>query len=482
MVMKIIPRLLAVAVVVPLLIASDSAGSTVDHITARTIATNWIQSVINFKDSWGGSPGAQVAEVTEFKRGERVLGHYCTVEPSGYVLVSLVEGLAPVKAYSETSGLDIDTDDGMVDVLKYKMGQLLDIVEERVGPVKTATRAALSSIPELDRFDTWDMLKVGAVVSNKKYTAAPEGGNYQEGEILLTSRWHQGWPYYLQCPVPTPLGTCTNPHCAVGCVATAAAQIMRYWCWPPGRDWMNMPDQMNINPTQAEIDAVSELSHAIGVAVGMKYCDEGECGSGAPTSDMIPVYGAWSFGSPAQRNRPDYSLTEWWNFIVGDINDNSPVQYRILGHSIVCDGYWSYPDPILHMNYGWANDRDDWYVPDQLYQVKEDGGPDDEYILIRIGPWSSLDSWFSGDYAAWYPRYVSRDCWGDSVDFEVGTQLQFHNRKVMTCNSGWINFIGLPGQTTRLYCGDQTRGVRIDNGYILTYPGGAMRFAVSRLD
>jgi hypothetical protein len=467
-------------------IHTGSLFAMVDESTARIVATNWIQSVINYKDSWGGSPNARVATVTEFKRSDRVLGYYCEVEPAGYIIVSLVEGLPPVKAFSVTSRLDPNHDDGLVDVFKLKMERALDVIEERVGPIRTLTRAALSTMPELDRFETWDMLKAGPVFSNAKYTAAPSGGNYQQSEILMTSRWHQSDPYYLDCPSPGSGATCTDPHCAVGCVATAAAQIMRYWCFPPGRDWLNMPDEMNVSPTAAEIAAVSELSHAIGVSVGMKYCNEGKCASAIPTLDMIPVYGAWSFGNPVARNRMDYSFNEWWNLMVSDINSNRPIQYRILGHSIVCDGWWVYPDPMVHMNYGWANGRDGWYHPDNLYQPVDTGTTEDEYMLVHIKPFSTvLGATFSGTWAAetyWSPRYVDYDCAGDSAVFEAGCQIQFHNRKVMTCNSGWINFLGLPAENTRVFCGDQSRGIRINNGYVLMYPKGSMKFGLSRLD
>jgi peptidase C10-like protein len=468
------------------LVPVGSLLAMVDESTARTVANNWIQSVINYKDSWGGSPDAQVAEVTEFKRSDRVLGYYYEVKPSGYIIISLVEGLAPVKAFSTTSRLDPDSDEGMADLLKLKMEGALNIIEARIGPIRSASRAALTTISELDRFDTWDILKAGPVTSSEKHVSASNGGNYQQSEILLTSRWHQGDPYYLQCPSPGTGATCTAPHCAVGCVATAAAQIMRYWCWPPGRDWLNMPDEMNVDPTAEEIAAVSELSHAIGVSVSMKYCKEGGCASAIPTVNMIPVYEGWGFGSPVDRYRADYSFNEWWNLMVGNINSNRPIQYRIVGHSIVCDGWWIYPDPMVHMIYGWSNSYDTWYHPDNLYQVSEDGTTEDEYMLINIQPFTSvIDATFSGIWPAetyWSPRYVGYDCAGDSAVFEAGCLIQFHNRKVMTCNSGWVNFLGLPAENTHVYCGDQSRGVRINNGYILMYPKGSVKFGLSRLD
>jgi len=48
-------------------------------------------------------------------------------------------------------------------------------------------------------------------------------------ELSLTSQWHQDSPYNDQCPLLTPG---TDERTAVGCVATALAQILYYWKWP----------------------------------------------------------------------------------------------------------------------------------------------------------------------------------------------------------------------------------------------------------
>ncbi len=43
---------------------------------------------------------------------------------------------------------------------------------------------------------------------------------------LLTTNWHQGEPYNNYCPMGD------GGRCLVGCVALAAAQVMRYHRWP----------------------------------------------------------------------------------------------------------------------------------------------------------------------------------------------------------------------------------------------------------
>ena len=45
-----------------------------------------------------------------------------------------------------------------------------------------------------------------------------------------------------------------------------------------------------------------------------------------------------------------------------------------------------------------------------------------------------------------------------------------------------INFYGWPGQETRLFTGEPSRGVVINSGYILMYPGAQIKFDLQRHD
>jgi len=483
--MKRIRISIPVAFVIACFFCQPASTQIVDRTTARTVAENWITSVINFKGHWGDAEKASVVSVSEFKRGERILGYFCEVEPSGHIIVSLVEGLSPIKAFSPTSDLDPTLDEGPADLFKAKMEQTLDIIMSRLGSLDKLTYADLDRLPELDRRSTWEQLKVGPVQTDKKYNAHKSGGDYQEGDILLKAAWHQAAPYDDQCPAPPILSGCSDPHCRVGCVALAGAMIMRYWSWPMGRAWLNMPNAMLVDPTPEEIHQVSHLCHDVGVAVGMDYCSK-ECGSSVDTYKMETVYESTGYTACAGPWwRSDYSFSGWWNKITAGINANRLIQYRILGHSIVCDGWWIHPDQMFHMNYGWADNYTAWYTVDHLFQPVEGGSTDDEYMLNQIFPFSSLDGQVSGEVIydpSWNPRYVNRDCMADSVDFEAGQMIQFHQNKVMTCRSGWLNFYGWPGQETKLFVGEPSRGIVINQGFMIMYPGAQIKFALQRND
>ena len=464
---------------------------------ALTVATNWITVIIRKKGDWGGSETAEVDEIREFKRGNRVVGYFCRVKPSGYIVISLRKELAPVKAYSAKTDLDPGSEEGMADLLKGGMERVLNRIEQQIGPVKSAGTEELTGILEIDYRGAWEELQ-GDVKTLKEEPEgdmgtpkeelkgdeeSPEddlesGGeetNYQEGDMLLSSDWHQGPPYNNDCPW---LGCGnSNGRAVVGCVATAGAQIMRYWNWPrygvgslysDTYDWPNMMDTVTTTSPAAQQAAVAELSHEVGVAVDMDY---GCTGSSASTYDMEDVYEDHYRYSTActSKDRSSYSAVDWFNIMKAEFNANRPVQYKVPGHSIVGDGWQeigSTPVRQYHMNYGWDNSYTTWYTLDALYL----GDLDEEYMLENIYPAQALGSFINGTYSknAFYYRYFDREVSGHSATFEAGQRLQFLPNIRLRCSStlGPIRFEASSSSSTytRLFTrGDITRGVCMYN-------------------
>lgn len=215
---------------------------------ASTVAKNWITLIIEKKGDWGGSETAEVVEIQEFKRDGRVIGYFCHVEPQGFIVISLHKELAPVKAYSATCDMDPLLDEGLVDVIKGGMERIIKAVETQIGPVESVRTEDLENILEINYRDAWKELEVDVETFKDDPESGGEEMNYQGGEVLLSSDWHQSPPYNDDCL----WAGCSNSNgrMIVGCVATAGAQIMRYWYWPPYGsgspyndyyDWPNMP-------------------------------------------------------------------------------------------------------------------------------------------------------------------------------------------------------------------------------------------------
>jgi hypothetical protein len=490
--MKNIRKTILVALLLVAGLTMQVWAKTATTNEALTVANNWISVIIQEKGGWGDANTAYVGDIQEFRRGRRMIGFFCNVKPRGCIVISLRRELAPVKAYSVRSNLDPKCEEGMVDLIKGRMEKILDTIEQLVGPVQTARTEDVSNITEIDYRSVWAELE--GDISTVEWNLGSDKGdigteNYHEGDFLLTTVWHQGDPFNRNCPTP-PVGDDCTTRCLVGCVATAGAQIMRYWHWPPfgsgipyndTYDWPNMPNTLTATSPVAQINAVAELCHEIGIAVGMDYCGGSECQSSVPTYDMEGVYeNNYRYSSLCSiRNRTSYTPVDWFNLLKIDLNENRPIQYRIKNHSIVADGWQeigSGPTRQYHMNYGWGRSCSDpngcntWYTLDALHQVG--GTVIDEYMLVNIIPLTSVRGTIAGNYPreAFNYRYFDQDASGSSATFESDQNLQFLPNIVVS-STGTIKFGGNSRFFTR---GDTSRGIRTDSGGISMYSGGQM--------
>jgi hypothetical protein len=473
---------------------------------AETIAENWISVIIHLKGTWGGAPEAEICGVEPLTLDGRLLGYIAHISPRGHIVVSLLEGLAPVKAYSATSSLNPDLEEGLPDLLKRRMSRVLDEVEKKLGPVEEVTAEALQRAVVSDLSWDWEVLSRDPEILRHQLASDEVPLAYTPGQILLTSNWHQMDPYNRLCPEGH--NGCTEDHCAVGCVALAAGQIMDYWQWPPYTpthdyryDWPNIPDTLWATSPDEQIHATALLLSEIGGRVGMDYCKGGDspCASGVPTEDMASHYADFDyFPLVAIQRREDLDNDEWWNAIKAQIDNEQPAQYRITvplvaiqrredldndewrnaikaqidneqpaqyqiaGHSTVLDGYQvMFNQRMYHMNYGWAGgcplpccggtpNTNTWYEVDQMTCS---ANHTDEYMIVNIFPVSRIRGQLSGRYdppLAWPPYTYLSDgsITADGADFWGGQYLQFQKAPVvLTCPesaAGPLRFYGNP--------------------------------------
>jgi hypothetical protein len=302
-----------------------------------------------------------------------------------------------------------------------------------------------------------------------------------QSQLLLKSYWHQGAPFNNDCPAAS--NGCSSERCTVGCLATAAAQIMRYWSWPVGRDFYIMKDSVSTDCQPEEQAAVAELCHAIGVAVDMHYCSDGCTSTQALTNMESEVFESWGYDIDcAVAYRSDHTWDAWWDLIKYDLDRNQPIEYGISYHAIVCDGYiQSGGDYLYHMNYGNNDGNDGWYTLDQL-AYPYGGGVQDDKMLIRIKPNFFLGNVAFGNLVGY--SYVNRDCEGSSINFLPGSLVQFLSwpQVVLHCAAGYIKFQGMPTLNTKVYSIDQSRGIKLNNSSLVMYPGAQIQFKINRPD
>ena len=214
-------------------------------------------------------------------------------------------------------------------------------------------------------------------------------GNTKTGEAtpivgpLVQTTWNQNAPYNNLCPKRGSTRTVT------GCVATAMAQVMKYWNHPAvgtgsnsyswnsqtlsadfgstTYEWANMTNKYNSNSTSAQKTAVATLMYHCGVSVNMNYNTSGNGGSSASTYNVMNALQTYFSYAPFMRykSKDDYGDELWIDMLKKELNDGRPMQYRgsdaggAGGHSFVCDGYDS--DDNFHFNWGWGSYCDGYY-------------------------------------------------------------------------------------------------------------------------
>ena len=244
-------------------------------------------------------------------------------------------------------------------------------------------------------------------------------GTPVQAPLLGEIKWGQDTPYNLKCPTYTSSGE--TKHYYVGCVATAATQIMRYHGYPTqgndsksytdtkgcGQtlsadfgsttyDWANILNSYRgVEATDAQKEAISTLAFHFGVAVEMEYV---EGGSGA-VSPIVPHAFRHFFrydSGTTMRKRTYYDTSEWLTIIKNEIDAQRPVYYAassedgLGGHAFVCDGYDT--EDFVHINWGWYGDYNGYFSVNHLDPagLGEGGGKGqyniDQEIITGIRP------------------------------------------------------------------------------------------------
>lgn len=374
------------------------------------VAQNWLSLVTYEKGQWAGESAPGLGEVQEIISGDTLLARVYSVDPSGYVVVPTLKALAPVKAGSEESSLDITETGGMAALLREVFTDAHRAYIEYYGTLEATLPKAGDTPFGVEYRAKWDRFTMPRDQFEASLTAKDRDTLVEVGP-LMTAHWHQGAPYNNFCPWGD------GGRCVVGCVATAAAMILDYHEWPPygngtsryfwggdescggstggqyltvnldnNYDWTNITDYTSSNGPSIERDAVAELNYEVGVAYRMHY---GRCGSGAYVFDGEDVFpDCFRYKDSIVRiNRPGLTKQQWFSYIRQDIDDSLPIAYRITSHAIVSDGY-RIIDGIdqHHLNYGWNNSHTTWYTVDYIYCPWEGCTTVDQMMLTRIMP------------------------------------------------------------------------------------------------
>ena len=286
------------------LVASLSAfGESVSGDDARNAVTGWVR----LREALGDEIVAEPESVATY-HGQDGIGefHVVSLKGGGYVITSGDTSITPILGYSKTGTFDADENSPQWALLTADVAARAAELEAPAGSA-SAGGANTTAIVQLQQeepggnHDKWARLvsasKRGGRLLSAKLTSPPADLRVAS---FIRSKWGQqdaksgnGYSHYYYSYY-TPY----NWPC--GCVATAQAQIMRYFEWPKTPveartftcatnevavsltmkggtyDWTHMP----YNPIEVSYDwnnviGIAKLTYDVGVTVEMSYKSTG---------------------------------------------------------------------------------------------------------------------------------------------------------------------------------------------------------------
>ena len=276
-------------------------------------------------------------------------------EKDGFVMVSTDDRLHPVVGYSFNGSFSYDK-------MPAPLRVLLDDYDRQLQALQA------SGIEEISN-------PYASKVEKTPETAAV-------APLLGDICWSQDEPFNELCPMDKNYKDMRTP---VGCVATAAAQIMKYHAYPThgigsrtyitsqGKtvnadfetatyDWTNMLPDYNGAFTQQQADAVALLCYHVAVAGRMDFDYEG---SGTSAKEIAKAF-TRNFGYDRNieyLDRTHYDEPTWNALMLAELQAGRPIlqfgEGEGGGHAFVCDGYDG--KGFFHYNWGWGGMSDGYY-------------------------------------------------------------------------------------------------------------------------
>ena len=337
-----------------LLLAGSVIAKPVDVTTARRVATHFWNA---HRDAGVAAVSTPLVQLTSPFDGFYIFAN----GKQGFVIVAADDCVEPILGYSFTSPA--------TENINPEVRYWLSTYQQQIEVLRGEQYQAPAEVEQMWRqYDAEEAQDADPI----PLTAVSP---------LLTTTWNQSPYYNALCP----MDPAHSSRSVTGCVATATAQVMKYWNWPAQGnsahayvhdniglisahfgstvyDWGNMPNALNGTSSAAQVKAVATLMRHVGVALEMDYSASS---SGAVTyyvGQILPYY----FGYRSDNvfhYRDDESDAVWTNNITGELDALRPVIYAGSdtsgGHCFVCDGYNN--NNQFHFNWGWGGYYDGYY-------------------------------------------------------------------------------------------------------------------------
>ena len=331
-----------------MLVTEVTMAETVDMGKARQAATTFLNN--------NGVQTTRLKDVTSITGFSNV---YVFTTEDSFVLMAADDRVQPILGYSLTGRFDIEN------MPANKRAWIEGYSKEIQYAIEHQTRASA----EVEQ--QWLDLIEGDPNTGRAIT---------EVAPLIQTKWSQNSPYNMLCPG----GSVT------GCVATAMAQIMKYWNYPEHGigshsythatygvlsadfqsttyDWTHMTNTYDNSSTYTQKLAVATLMYHCGVSVDMDYSPSASGAGSAIVAEALKNYFNYSMET-VYHDRSGYDDNAWISMLKSDLDLSLPVWYCGSGsgggHAFVFDGYNS--SDFFHVNWGWGGYCDEYYSVNNL--------------------------------------------------------------------------------------------------------------------
>lgn len=418
---------------------SVAFSAPVDSETAHQVAQAMIENHVANHGFWGNTTQPTISDNEPVYYGGEKIAYNISVLPSGQLLIAGSDLLSPVLLYSTSSDFNPDLANTQGSLESWIIPEIYNAFINYEGQSQSRKSAEIPGYSDSKVAIAWEKLTSSSISSKTgkatRFVAA--------GPVLTTS-WDQS-PYYNRyCPM------LDGERTIAGCVAIAWAQVLNYWEWPDQGessqtyywengnqmlsetftthyDWDNMPDQLDEQSSEVQIDAVAKLCYDVGIAAEMNYGVYAS-GSNAYADSYLPQF--FKYKNTAQLyQRSSYNAEDWMELIKAEFETPMPrpVLFSIFdnegGHEVVIDGYQEGLTDKVHINFGWSGSYNGYYDITQNFQASYDWQGNDQQIVVNIepdkeesdNPWDNLPNHFytsitltnnSADFTLPYQSYV----------------------------------------------------------------------------
>lgn len=456
----------------------------ISETTAKRVGTNFLSSKTSITTNI-----EELSLVYSMKNQTQTPYFYVfNIANKGFVIVSGDDEVLPILGYSD-EGVFI-SDNIAPQVLKW-----LENYKDQIRYILENNIKATEEIKQ-----EWEeLLKESKALRTQQITNSTL--STQTVSPLIQTKWDQFPHVNALCPYDVNAGSSKGFRAVTGCVATAMAQILKYWGNPTQGagfhsynhpnygtlsanfgattyNWANMPNTVN-SPN----NAVATLMYHCGVSVDMNYGpnSSGAAGAVKVAPALINYFG---YTSSIIDYRSNYTDNQWINILKQELDSSRPMYYEgsggSTGHAFVCDGYNN--DSFFHMNWGWGGQDDGYFNINALNpSVIGTGGGSGNFnsnqkIVRNIQPSSQTQNF---DLTMYSDLSTSQSTYWFGNSISVTAQIQNSGAgafsgefaaAVFNSNGQFVAFLSSP-QTNNLPSGFYTTRTFTNTGGVPFIPG-----------